>query len=64
MMIAQMIVVDPNNDAIRRGPMISVARLAKPEKNTRVKIRIMVAVKFLVIFTLVVGAHFINGYQF
>jgi hypothetical protein len=34
MMMAQIAVVDPNMEAIKRGPMISVARFAKPQKNT------------------------------
>jgi hypothetical protein len=34
-MVAQITVVLPNRDATKRGPIISVARLAKPLKKTK-----------------------------
>jgi len=41
MIIAQITVVEPNKDATNRGPMISVARLANPEKKTRLLTNIL-----------------------
>jgi len=41
MIIAQISVVFPNSDANKRGPIISIAKFAKPQKNTRKYIKIL-----------------------